>query len=553
MIFAPTLKNIHVTLTAFCDGLQSLFGGTVHTHNLLPAVQATAAMGVRHIEFGSRHQAFHSSTSEDPFISMDQMREAVGPDVGLQILTHSISGLTLMPQRLAMLEMQARLMKKHGGTIARNVDFMNNIDNLVKTGKPIADAGLHHQVCVGMMGAPYPANEAHATEFYVKLVKKLLESGLRFDSVCMHDATGTTDPHTCYETAKGLKRILPPEIPLSMHTCDTASLAVACYMAGIAGGVDGIDLSVRPLASSVTQPDVRSMTQALKGTGYLLDIDASKLDQVEQCLAEGLQADAFHPATIAPDARVVCFPMPGNAIVTTLQEMTKAGLLDRYNDVLTEFPTVAQAGGAWTSVGPGGQHYWSQALSNVLHGRWAQIDPGYGRSVLGYFGRPPQKPDPAVVKSATKQLQLEPCAGNPLEHARDSMTMAEEALREHELPVTEENVFLVAAAITPDMNMELNAGIRWLTGQPAIDASPATQESANTEAVSAPAPAALEDPTLELITPAFDVAPAPTLEPEPKPPIAINPYVFTSPVTTQCTVIEGDVKRIFQVTIEPPQ
>lgn len=537
MIFAPTLKNIHVTLTTFCEGLQSLFNGTIRVNDLLPAVQAAVAMGVRHIEFGSRYQAPYSFDGEDPFIGMDQMRKAVGPDIDLQILTHSISGLTLTPQRLAMLELQAQLMKKHGVTIARNIDFMNDIDNLVKTGKPIADAGIHHQVCVAMMGAPYPSNEAHTPEFYVKLVKKLLESGLHFDSVCMNDATGTADPHTCYETAKGLKKILPPEIPLSMHTCDTASLAVACYMAGIAGGVDGIDLSVRPLASSITQPDVRSMTQALKSTGYSLDIDANKLDQVEQCLAEGLlQANTFDPAAVVPDTRVVCFPMPGSTIVSTIKNMTKAGLLDRYNDVLAEFPAVAQAGGAWTSVAPGSQHYWSQALSNVLHGRWAQIDPGYGRSILGYFGRPPYNPDPAVVKSAAKQLQLEPCIGNPLEHALDSMAMAEEALRERELPVTQENVFLVASVITPAGSMERNDALRWLTGETGTLSS-TWEESQDTETAPVPAIAPLD------LTP----------EPEPEPEPAMVASAFTAPITTQCTVVEGDTIRMFRITIEPPE
>jgi len=62
-----------------------------------------------------------------------------------------------------------------------------------------------------------------------------------------------------------------------MHTHDTASMAVACYMAGIQGGCDGVDLSVRPMASGTVQPDVRSMAHALKGTGYSLDIDESAM------------------------------------------------------------------------------------------------------------------------------------------------------------------------------------------------------------------------------------------------------------------------------------
>ena len=528
MISAPTPKKINVMLTAFRDGLQSVFGGNVRVNDVLPAMQAAAAMGVRHFEFGggARYQAPYFYAGEDPFVCMDQMREAVGPNVDLQILTRSVSGVTLTTQRLKALEMQARLMKKHGTTIDRNFDFMNDVDNLVRTGQPIVAAGMHHQVCVAMMGLPYQSDRVHTPDFYVRVVQKLLDRGLHFDSVCMKDASGTTDPQTCYETARGLKKILPPEVPLSMHTHDTASMAVACYMAGIAGGVDRIDLSVRPLASGTAQPDVRSMWHALKGTGYSLDIDASKMDELEKLLDEGLKDYAFNPVTTSADARVVNFPMPGGAIGPNVQMMAEARILHRYGDVLAEFPEVVRAGGAFTSVTPGSQQYWLQAFNNVLHGRWNKIDPGYGRSVLGYFGRTPEPPDPEVIRIAAEQLKLEPFAGDPLEKAPDSVAMAEEALRERNLPLTEENIFLVASAIVPGKNMELNEGIRLLTGKPKVNLPLKAKEK--------PAP--------EAIPAAAQPAPAPV----------VAAPAFAGPVTTQCTVVEGNVTRTFRVTIEPP-
>ncbi|CDH43101.1 biotin/lipoyl-containing protein [Candidatus Contendibacter odensensis] len=528
MIFAPFPKKICVMLTAFRDGLQSVFGGNVRVDDVLPAMQAAAAMGIRHFEFGggARYQAPYFYAGEDPFVCMDKMRDAVGPNADLQILTRSVSGVTLTTQRLKALEMQARLMKKHGTTIDRNFDFMNDVDNLVKTGQPIVDAGMHHQVCVAMMGLPYQSDQVHTPDFYIRLVQKLLSSGIHFDSVCMKDASGTTDPHTCYETAKGLKKILPSEIPLSMHTHDTASMAVACYMAGIAGGVDRIDLSVRPLASGTAQPDVRSMWHALKGTGYALDIDASKMDELEKLLDEGLKEYSFNPVTTSADARVVNFPMPGGAIGPNVQMMAEAGILNRYGEVLAEFPEVVRAGGAWTSVTPGSQQYWLQAFNNVLHGRWKKIDAGYGRSVLGYFGRTPEAPDPAVIKLAIEQLKLEPFDGDPLEKAPDSIALAEEALRERKLALTEENIFLVASAIVPGKNMELNEGIRLLTGKAKINL-----------------PLKSKDKPAE-IAPAAPTAPAPAA--------TVAAPAFTTPMTTQCTVVEGGFTRTFRVTIDPP-
>ncbi len=456
--------------TPFRDGLQSVFGGKTRLQDILPAVEASAALGIRHFEFGggARFQAPFFYVGEDPFHCMSEIRKVVGPEPDLQILTRSVSGVTLTTQRTSALALQAKLMHKHGTTIDRNFDFMNDVDNLVKTGRPIVDSGMHHQVCVALMGLPFQSDQAHTPEFYINIVRELLKRDIHFDSVCLKDASGTTDPRTCHETARGIKAILPPEIPLIQHTHDTASTAVTCYMAGIAGGVDGIDLAVRPLASGTSQPDVRSMAHALKGTGYSLDIDHTKMDEIESLLNEGLADYEFNPVTTSADARVVGFPMPGGAIGPNVHMMQSAGILDKYGAVLAEFPEVVRAGGGWTSVTPGSQQYWLQAFNNVLHGRWEKIDAGFGKSVLGYFGKPPLSPDAEVVKIAAEQLELPPFDGDPLEEAPDTLAEAEAALKERGIEVTDENKFLVAAAIVPDKNMELNEGIRLLEGRPKI-------------------------------------------------------------------------------------
>ena len=262
---------------------------------------------------------------------------------------------------------------------------------------------------------------------------------------------------------------MPPEMPLWLHTHDTASTAVSCYMAGIEAGVDGVDLSVRPMASGTVQPDVRSLAHGLKGTGYTLDIDASKMDEIENLLNEGLKDYDFNPTTTTADARVLGFPMPGGAIGPNVHMMVKAGILHKYSEVLAEFPVVVEAGGAWTSVTPGSQQYWLQAFNNVMYGRWEKIDQGYGKAVLGYFGKTPLPPDPAVVKIASEQLNLPVFTGDPLEAAPKDIEPAKKALEERSLPVNDENIFIVLASMVPGKKMELNEGIRLLTGQGKID------------------------------------------------------------------------------------
>jgi pyruvate carboxylase subunit B len=520
MIFTEKPKKIRVMFTPFRDGLQSSFGGKVRLNDYLPAMKASAEAGIRHFEFGggARFQAPLFYLGENPFDTMQAMRDALGPDVDLQILTRSVSGVTLTTQSIEGLNLQAKLMKKHGTTWDRNFDYMNDVENLIKTGKPIIDAGMHHQVAIALMGLPFKSDKVHTAEFYINIGKRLLESGMRIDSIVLKDASGTTDPKTIYDTAVGLKKIMPPEMPLWLHTHDTASTAVSCYMAGIEAGVDGVDLSIRPMASGTVQPDVRSLAHGLKGTGYSLDIDVSKMSELESLVSEGLKDYDFNPTTTTADARVLGFPMPGGAIGPNVHMMVKAGILHKYSDVLAEFPVVVEAGGAWTSVTPGSQQYWLQAFNNVMYGRWEKIDPGYGKAVLGYFGKTPLPPNPEVIKKASEQLNLPVFNGDPLEAAPKNIEPAKKALEERNLPVTDENIFIVLASMVPGKKMELNEGIRLLTGQGKIDIPLKKKEEPKKEE---------------------------------KPKEVVREPFLSGPVKSKCVVEENGRIRTFIVTSEP--
>jgi len=522
MIFTKSPKTVKVMFTPFRDGLQSSFGGKVRLNDYLPAMEASVAAGVKHIEFGggARYQAPYFYLGENPFETMQAMRDAVGPDVELQILTRSVSGVTLTTQSLEGLDLQAKLMHKYGTTYDRNFDYMNDVENLIKTGKPIIDSGMHHQVAIAIMGLPFHSDKVHTAEFYINIGKQLLDSGMQIDSICLKDASGTTDPKTIYDTVVGLKKIMPPEMALWQHTHDTASMAVACYMAGIAGGVDGVDLSIRPMASGTVQPDIRSLDHALKGTGYSLDVDVSKLHHVEDMLNEGLKDYDFNPATTTADARVLGFPMPGGAIGPNVHMMVKAGILEKYSDVLAEFPVVVEAGGAWTSVTPGSQQYWLQAFNNVMYGRWNKIESGYGRAVLGYFGKTPLAPDADVIAKASEQLNLPVFDGDPLKAAPNNIKPAQDALKERNIEVNDVNTFLVLAAMVPGKKMEVNEGIKFLTGNGKIDIPLKKKEE-----------------------------PHAVTTPQPVQAVATTPLSGT--VKTKCVVEENGKTRTFMISVEP--
>jgi biotin carboxyl carrier protein len=129
-------------------------------------------------------------------------------------------------------------------------------------------------------------------------------------------------------------------------------------------------------------------------------------------------------------------------------------------------------------------------------------------------------PDPEVVKKAAEQLNLPVFEGDPLEAAPKNIAPAQEALLERNLPATEKNTFLVLAAMVPGKKMEINEGIRLLTGKSKIDVPLKKKEEPKAAAAPAAAPAAGAAP-------------------------------ITGPVTTNCTVDENGRRRTFVITLEP--
>ena len=116
-------------------------------------------------------------------------------------------------------------------------------------------------------------------------------------------------------------------------------------------------------------------------------------------------------------------------------------ILDKFPDVIDAMGEVVEKGGYGTSVTPVSQFYWQQAFSNVMFGKWEKIADGYGKMVLGYFGKTPTEPNQDIVKLASEQLKLEPTKENPLDIAdrdeKKSLTYWENILKEENLETTE--------------------------------------------------------------------------------------------------------------------
>ena len=452
------MKKIKFMDCSFRDGFQSCLGARVKTEDFLPALDAAVKAGIDHIEIGggARFQSLYFYCQEDAFEMMDKWRETVGPNVNLQTLSRGVNVVGLSSQSSDIIDLHAKLFKKHGITTIRNFDALNDLRNLDVSGKAIAKHGLKHQITVTMMGLAPGLNEAyaHTPQFYIDRLKEILASDIPFDSVAFKDASGTSTPATVYETIKQARALLGNDKEIQFHTHDTAGMAVACNMAAIEAGADVIDLAMAPLSGGTCEADILVMYQRLRGTEYTLDIDPEKIMNVEKIFKNCLDKYFMPPESMQVAPEIIFSPMPGGALTANTQMMRDNNCFDKYDACIAEMREVVAKGGFGTSVTPVSQFYFQQAFRNAVMGKnpdgsW-KLDPnGYGKMVLGYFGKTPVAPDPQVVKWAAEQLGMEPTTKAVVEinDANPALGIkpATETLEKNGLPVTDENIFIIAA------------------------------------------------------------------------------------------------------------
>jgi pyruvate carboxylase subunit B len=443
-------KRIDVMITAFRDGFQSVYGARVLTKDFLPAVEAAVEAGFDHFEAGggARFQSLYFYCNENAFDMMDSFREVAGSGANLQTLARGVNVVGLDSQSSDIIKLHAQLFRKHGITTIRNFDALNDVDNLDYSGRCIAQAGLRHEICITLMALPPGVEGAHTPEFYMDVLRKILDADIPFDSLCFKDASGTATPDTVYHTIRRARLRLPRRIPIRFHTHETAGTSIFASKAALEAGATGIDCSLAPCSGGTCQPDIVIMHHALRGTDYDLGLDIKKVLRAEEVFKTCMEDYEDFPEAARVEPMILYSPMPGGALTANTQMMRDNNMLDRYQEVIANMGEVVAMGGFGTSVTPVSQFYFQQAFNNTIIGPWKKIAEGYGKMVLGYFGRTPLPPNPEIVKLAQEQMGLEPTTRSPRlindDDPDKGVGKATEMLLENGLEVSDENVFIAA-------------------------------------------------------------------------------------------------------------
>ena len=485
-------KKVQFMCTAFRDGFQSVFGARVFTPDFLPAVAAARDAGISWFEAGggARFQSLYFYCNEDAFDMMDAFRETAGPDANLQTLARGVNVVGLDSQSSDIVKLHADLFKKHGMTTIRNFDALNDVNNLIYSGRCIVEAGLKHQVCVTLMELPPGCSGAHDADFYASTLQQILDADIPFDAICFKDASGTAVPSKVYETIRQARKMLPADTFIHFHTHETAGVSVLANKAALDAGADAIDLSMAPCSGGTCQPDILVMWHALRGSDFELDVDVEKVREAEEVFKDCMSDSFLPPEATAVEPLIPWSPMPGGALTANTQMLRDNNIMEKYPDIIMAMSDVVRKGGFGTSVTPVSQFYFQQAFNNVMFGPWKKIAEPYGKMVLGYFGKTPVPPDESIVELAREQLGLEPTTRPVLElndeDPSKGIPAAKKMLEEEGLETTDENIFIAAAC--------KEKGIRFLKGE----AETGVRKVDKTQA-SPPAPAAPQQGPAEYV------------------------------------------------------
>jgi pyruvate carboxylase subunit B len=462
-------KIIEVMDTSYRDGFQSVFGARVFMKDFLPTVQSAIDAGIKRFEMGggARFQTLFFYLNENAFDMMDKFREIAGKDAILQTLARGVNYVGLDTGSREIIDLHAKLFKKHGITIIRNFDALNDFRNLEYSAKAIKNAGLSHEITVTVMDLPPGCTGAHDAAFYERTLKSFLDAGIPYDSIAFKDASGTANPRKVFETIAAARKLLGKDMHIRYHTHETAGIGLACYLAAIEAGADGVDLDREPVSGGTAHTDILVMAHALRGSDFVLgnhlgdELNLEKVLASETILKEALKDYFIPPEAIQVSAIIQYSPMPGGALTANTQMMRDNNCLDKFPSVIAEMREVVEKGGFGTSVTPVSQFYFQQAFNNATFGKWKKIADGYGRMVLGYFGKTPVAPDPAIVKLASEQLKLPETTDNAIDIAdrdeKKSSKWAQEQLKANNLAISDENIFIVLSCG--------DKGIKFLKGE----------------------------------------------------------------------------------------
>lgn len=386
------MTKIRITDTTLRDGHQSLLATRMRTEHMLPILEKHDAAGFHSLEMwgGATFDTCMRFCGDDPWERLKEIKRRV--KTPLQML---LRGQNIVGYRNYADDVLTEFIKRavfNGMDIFRIFDALNDVRNLEKAMEVVIAEGAHAQATV-----VYTISPVHNTGYYVQMAKTLESMGAH--SICIKDMAGILAPYPAYEIVKGMKDA-GIKIPIQLHCHYTSGMGAMAYLKAIEAGADVIDCAISSMALQTSQPAIETMCASLKGTKYDPGLDFDVLSQIAEYWKKIRgEYDEFDVASKNVDTNVMVYQIPGGMMSNFISQLSQQNALHRLPEVLEELPRVREDFGYPPLVTPTSQIVGTQAVMNVMLGRYKVNTSETIQYMRGYYGRPPAPINEEVRKS----------------------------------------------------------------------------------------------------------------------------------------------------------
>ncbi|NJF26152.1 pyruvate/oxaloacetate carboxyltransferase [Thermococcus sp. Bubb.Bath] len=383
---------VNIVDTTFRDAHQSLIATRLQTEDMLAIAEKMDRIGFYSMEVwgGATFDVAIRYLNEDPWERLRLLREHI-KKTKLQMLLRgqNLVGYRHYPDDVA--KKFVELAHKNGIDIFRVFDALNDVRNMEVAIRKAKEVGAEVQGAIA-----YTTGKVFTLEYYMRKVEELLK--LDVDVITIKDMAGLLTPWKAYELVSEIKERYG--IPVDVHTHSTTGMAVATYLKAVEAGADFIDTAISPLAFGTAQPGIQTIWHALpEAVGSHLDRELiHEVSRYLRNLLEEKYWGLLHKGTLMVNPYVLKYQVPGGMYSNLINQLKEMKALDRLQEVLEEIPRVREDLGWPPLVTPTSQIVGTQAVLNVLFGRYERVTEEVKNYIKGLYGRPPAEVNPELRK-----------------------------------------------------------------------------------------------------------------------------------------------------------
>jgi methylmalonyl-CoA carboxyltransferase 5S subunit len=420
---APTVE---VTELALRDGHQSLLATRMALEDMTPICADIDQAGYWSVECwgGATFDACIRFLNEDPWERLRTFRKLM-PTSRLQMLLRGQNLLGYRHYEDTVVDRFVDKSAENGMDVFRVFDALNDVRNLERALVAVRRAGRHAQgtIC-------YTTSPLHTVEKFVTMGRRLKDMGV--DSICIKDMAALLRPQPAFELVRGLKEACGEDTLVHVHVHSTTGVTMVSLMKAIEAGADIVDTSISSLSLGPGHNPTEALVEMLDGTGYTTRLKKDRLLKIKEHFAKVRPRYAeFESKLIGVETEIFDSQIPGGMISNMESQLKQQGAGDRLKDVLAEVPKVRKDAGYPPLVTPSSQIVGTQAVFNILMGRYKALTGEFADLMLGYYGETIAPRDPEVIELAAKHAKKEPINGRPA----DLLKPEWEELRAHALPL----------------------------------------------------------------------------------------------------------------------